>query len=347
MKRLLRLAIGAAFGAALASADGLTFTCASSIDATQAGTCAYLNSTIAGLYNSTFSNANANIYIQQTGTGLGSSTTGFLNLISYSTYVSDLDATASTDGVDAAALASLPANEPTLYNDGMIAVTSALGQALGISLSDLTGTTASGDACTLGTTGCYNGIVTIVTPANLSSEEPGQSLYWRQTGGTQGADAYDFYSVVEHETDEILGTASCIGTTGPSLADNCGGTNASAVDLFRYNGGSRVFMDTTPGAYFSYNGGVTNGADGAIYNTLSNGDDYADFASNCHFVQDATGCLGGSLDITTDGGAEVNILDAIGYNLKQQTTPTPEPGTLVLFGAGLAGLAVYRRRRRA
>ena len=189
MKRLLRLAIGAAFGAALASADGLTFTCASSIDATQAGTCAYLNSTIAGLYNSTFSNANANIYIQQTGTGLGSSTTGFLNLISYSTYVSDLDATASTDGVDAAALASLPANEPTLYNDGMIAVTSALGQALGISLSDLTGTTASGDACTLGTTGCYNGIVTLVTPANLNAEESGQSLYWRQSGGAQGADS--------------------------------------------------------------------------------------------------------------------------------------------------------------
>ena len=65
---------------------------------------------------------------------------------------------------------------------------------------------------------------------------------------------------------------------------------------------------------------MTKGADGAIYNTVANGNDYADFASNCMFVQDGTGCLGGAgLDITNDGGAEINILDAVGYNVLSNT----------------------------
>jgi PEP-CTERM motif-containing protein len=343
-KRSLWLAAALAFGASLANAS-LTYTCDPSIDATQAGTCTYLNTTIAGLYNSTFSNANGNIYIEMGITGLGESTSGDLNLISYSTYLADLTATASGDAVDTAALASLPSSEPAIYSGGSIDVTSALGEAIGIPDTSLVGITSSGSACfTPGVGSCYNGIITITTPANLLSET-GQSLYWRQTGGSQPGNSYDFYSVVEHETDEILGTASCISTTGPSLSDACGGSNASAVDLFRYSGsGTLVFSSTTPGAYFSYNGGVANGANGAVFNTLSDGDDYADFTRNCQDVQDETGCVGGSLDITTDGGAEVNILDSVGYNLNQGV---PEPGTITLVGAGFGALAMYRRRSRA
>lgn len=288
----------------------LTYTCDSTIDATEAGTCNYLNSTIANLYATAFSNVNANIYIKFGITGLGGSTSGYLNLISYSTYLTALKSHSSGDLVDTAALASLPSSEPSIFSGGQIEVTSALGQALG--LSGMTGTTSSGSACSIGSSGCYNGIITITTPANLASEEPGQTLYFRQAGGTQGSDSYDFYSVVEHETDEVLGTSSCIDTTSSSLQDGCGGTNASAVDLFRYSGsGTRVFQSTTPGAYFSYNGGVTNVA---VYNTLSNGNDYADFITNCAHVQDAVGCLGQGFDITTDGDVEIAILDAVGYN---------------------------------
>jgi len=356
LRRIFWLAAATAFGATLASASGVTFVCNQTKvmnvmiydpDTYASGTCAYLNSTVAGYYDDTFSNANALIYVQMGDTGLGESTTGFYNDVTYTTYLDALQAEGGPGVVRSDAVASLPGTEPALYNGADIEITSALGNALNI--SGMVGTTADGNKCfTPGTGTCYNGIITITTPANLTSETGGtQGLYWDQNGGTIPGNDYDFYSVVEHETDEVLGTASCIGTTSGSLVDDCGGSIASAVDLFRYNSsGNRVFIDSTAGAFFAYNGvngtGATNGVPtGAVYNTLANGDDYADFSDSCLDVQDATGCLGQALNITTDGGGEINILDAVGYNLV-----TPEPGTLALFGAGFAVLTLYRRRRR-
>jgi len=50
-----------------------------------------------------------------------------------------------------------------------------------------------------------------------------------------------------------------------------------------------------------------------------------------------------TFDILSDGpggtvGPEVSILNAVGFDLA-----APEPGTLALFGLGLAGLGLYRR----
>ena len=117
----------------------------------------------------------------------------------------------------------------------------------------------------------------------------------RDRTGTEKADGYDFYGIVEHETDEILGTSSCISTGPPSLTNGCAGqgqpATPAAVDLFRYSGTGKlasVFsLSTTPGAYFSYDGGVTNGTSGTngkavFYNTLADGDDYADSVSYTH-----------------------------------------------------------------
>jgi hypothetical protein len=332
--KLSRLPVAFLFSAILVRASGISYTCDPTV---AAATCTTLNTTIAGLYNRVFSNANADIYIQYGTTGLGQSTTGFTNQISYSTYINALQAEAGPGTLRADAIASLPATEPALYGGAPIDITSALGTALGI--TGLNGTTAGGAICTVGTSGCYNGIITI-------TNDPSTLLYYRN--GAIDPAAYDFYSVVEHETDEVLGTSSCIGTTGPSLANGCSNNAASAVDLYRFNGGSRVFLDDTPGAYFSYDGGVTNGADGALYNTLANGNDYADFISGCPatpLVQDGTACPGfAGLDITNDGGAEIRLLDAVGYNLTT-TSAVPEPTALWLFGAGLPALAIYQRRR--
>lgn len=332
-----------------AFSTGITYTCDSTIGDpgyVSPTVCAYLNSTIAGLYNSTFSNATADIYIQYGAiTGLAESTKAF-NFVSYSTYLSDLAATGNGDAIDVDALAALNSLDTGIYGSSNVDITSALGTALGI--SGMHGVNIFGDTCLSLGAGCYDGVITVTTQANLTSQAPGQTLWYRT--GNQPSNSYDFYSAVEHETDEILGTASCIDTTGKSLTDDCGTGVPSAVDLFRYSSSGHLVttsaLSTTPGAYFSYNGGALNGGDGAVYNTLDNGEDYADFIQNCQFVQDAAGCLGQSFDITTDSpagtdGPEINILNAVGYNVI-----VPEPGTMATLGFGFTALGALAWRRR-
>ncbi len=354
-KLLALLAVSIAASANLAAAGTITYTCDPSINATEAGTCSYLNSTIAGLYSSTFTNANANIYITMGVTGLGDNEQ-YLNAISYPAYLTDLTANAVASGnpIQASAVAALNGLDTAIYGSGDVEITAALGEALGVSASSLFGITSGGGRCTIGTANCYNGLITITTPANLAGET-GQQLWWRQQGGTEPSNAYDFYSTVEHETDEILGTASCIDTQTNPLSNVCsffGANTPSAVDLFRYSSVGNLIpnsaLSTTPGAYFSYNGGATNGADGAVYNTLDNGNDYADFLSGCPtkvFVQDGTGCPGGdaNVNITNDGGAEIDILNAVGY---KEAASAPEPASVGLFGSGLALFAAMAWRRR-
>lgn len=340
MKRLrMRSVIFSVFalGFAIPASGGLTYTCAPNIDATVAGTCAYLNGTIAGLYNGTFSNLNANIYIQYGDTGLGQSEQGFDNQVTYTAYAAALAAAAQASGnpVQVAAVKALNSLDAPLYGNGTVDLPSALVNALGLSAEvappgnvGITG--PDGTFCTSpGTANCYNGIITI-------TNHPDILLFYRT--GSEPRNAYDFYSVVEHETDEVLGTSSCIDTTGPALADDCPGTNTpAAVDLYRYqNAGKLVLIGTTPGAYFSYNGGQTNGANGNVYNTLDNDDDYADFVSTCQSkpsIQDAEVCAGtdGGLDITNDGGAEINILNAVGYKLNKAAPPAITPAGVVPF----------------
>lgn len=343
------LAIGVALGASLASAGTISFTCDPSIGT---ATCDYLNTTVAGNYSSSFSNANANIYIQFGVTGLAESTTGFDNQVTYSQYAAALAAAAlaSGDVAQIDAVAALTNFDASVYGNGNVDITSALANALGLGgdvIGGITGTTAGGSACsTPGTAGCYNGIITMSNAPN--------TFYFDNLGGPEPADEYDFYGTAEHEIDELLGASSCVTTTTMPLSDDCPGTGTpSAVDLFRYSSAGNLVLDsslsTTPGAYFSYDGGMTNGANGFVYNTLDNGEDYADFLSNCpggpFSIQDAEGCPGtdAGQSIINDGGAEINILDTVGYDLAPSAIP--EPGSVALFGAGLLVLGAYRRRR--
>lgn len=345
----------AVFGlaAALANAEGITYVCASNINA---ATCTYLNNTVAGNYSSAFSNANAAIYIQMgSTTDLAEYTSNFA-LLRYGAYVSDLTANsvASGDPVQASAVTALnQVDSNAYYADGSVLVTDALAQALGIPTADLKGTTGPADgnnACTIGTSGCYNGVITM--------DNTSVTWYYDQNGGTIGVDSHDFYALVEYETDEVLGTGSCMTTTAKTLDDFCDEYTdengmPSAVDLFRYNSAnslaldeSYIGLDSAPsGAYFSYDGGETNGANGYIYNTVANRD-YAGFVTSCSgslSIQDAQDCSGQEqgLTILNDGGAEVNILNAVGYDL----ATAPEPGTFVMVGMGLGLVGLSRRRR--
>ena len=343
----------AALGVSVPASGGILYVCDASISS---ATCNYLNTTVAGYYSSTFINANATIYITMGTTDLGESTTGYQNPVLYSTYAAALAANPDKNSLDYSALAALNTYDGGPYGTGEVEITSALAGALGIT-SQFDGTpilgvqySPSGDggagyACNSPGDGkagsCYNGIITISNT---------QSLYYDNLGGVG---TYDFYAVVQHETDEVLGTASCISTTSANLKDSClFAGEPSAVDLFRYNSAGELALNSascigTPGcpsgAYFSDDGGVDNNADGYIYNTQANGDDYADFAvyscSAPYAIQNGVDCGNDhGLTILNDGGAEINILAAVGFE------QVPEPATFGLLGASLLFLALMRVR---
>ena len=116
----------------------------------------------------------------------------------------------------------------------------------------------------------------------------------------------------------------------------------AAADLFRYtSAGIRSYLGSANGttAYFSIDGGIT---DIANYHNSPDGADYGDWDSLVNRVQNAFGTPNtNGVDITNDGGSEIAVLDAVGFNLNS----APEPGTISLLAIGFAGLAVIRRRR--
>jgi hypothetical protein len=332
------------------------------------GLCDALNNTLGSEYAQLFEDANANIYIQiaHLDAGAVAHNDQFYTTVAYADYYHALQAGA--DGpADAAALASLPAGGNPINSSYRVALTSALESALnltggkGICKPGTPG--CSLDVCNFGSapaSTCFNGVITI---------SDSKSFYFGDSDDPP-AGQYDFFTVVQHETDEILGTGSCIQGGALQISRVCldgvlWGT--SAPDLFRYTGpGVRgfsigllqsVILPPVP-AYFSIDGGQTSLA--SLY-SLTNGPDYGDLSTTCQHVQDAVGCsnwpngnhrLG--MDLTNDGGAEIAMLDAIGYELTDEGKGlsaasafyTPEPSSIGLVSIGLGFSAVLWRRRR-
>src|SRR6185369_11206503 len=101
-----------------------------------------------------------------------------------------------------------------------IEVTSPLYRALGF--TPTVGAHPDGTSCQLTASDCYDGIITI-----SSAMQAAGTLYYR--GGSIAFNQYDFFTVVEHETDEILGTRSCV-----SQCSSNGSTRIAPADLYRY-----------------------------------------------------------------------------------------------------------------
>jgi hypothetical protein len=330
---------------AVKTGTGIVYTCASNVPTS---TCNYLNTTVAGYYNNIFTNANANIYIQFGTTGLGASD-GFINLVHYTPYVTALTNKAVKSSNQASALSAINTYATPAYGtQNIMGISVSLGTALGF--TGLIGINAAETAsCTPYTSGCYNEVITVANAASQASG--GFSLYYDDQGGTEAANQYDFYAVVQHETDEVLGTSSCISTQNSSgLSDECDGpvtgSNGipSTVDLLRYSSPGKLALDTTPsttpGQYYSFDGGVDYGVGGdgklpKVYNTLDNGDDFADYISSSpdcgtnQAVQDAEGCPGedAGLTILNDGQSELTILNTDGFDIPEAAISSPTPGS--------------------
>jgi hypothetical protein len=285
--------------------SSVSYTCDPTVTAVP-GVCTTLNTTIASLYTSRFTNVNASIYVRFGTTGLGQSTY-LINTVTYTNFRNALKADLS-DANDATAFNSnVPATNPINSSDS-VWLTNGNARALGFTAN--TGLEAdAATLCTIGTTGCYDGIVTV-----SSTEQAGGHLFFRS--GPITSSQYDFFTVVEHETDEILGTPSC-------AFPACGGSTAIfPSDLYRYS--SNATRSFAPGnnnpCSASNSGNACFSIDGVHmlqqYNNLNNGDDAGDWLMNCAnpLVQDATMCSGvGGIDISPS--AEILVLDVIGYNL--------------------------------
>jgi hypothetical protein len=317
-------------------------------------------------FESLYSNPiTVSIYFQEGG-GLGQSNDLVYNT-SYTSFYGQLVA----NDANPAAIAALNANGGNPNTNGGvnpvggvndIEIKAANARALGFTVAPGCVVTPTGDGvsdgnvpnqCALSGAGAkVDGIISlntaITTPPNTQTS-PDPSYF-------------GLLSTAEHEIDEVLGLGSALencdstspsGACQPGATLNAGNNTFDGVgapeDLFRWSaatGGTRTLSTscTTPtSAYFAY--GPSTGAI-AQFNNACNGGDFGDWQSSPlpagvnPQVQDAFANPG---DAPAYGASETDALTAIGFDL---AAPTPEPSAMFLFGAGLAMLAVYRRRRR-
>jgi len=168
---------------------GIVYVCDPSV---ASATCTYLNTVTAGHYNSTFTNANANIYVEYV-TGINAPTVaGSLaanNYVTYAQYVQALTNNLDQSPLQSSALMALDTYDVAPYGSSNVVLTSALGAALGFSGTGLSGIDATGHACNIGDAGCYDGLI------EVNGAPAGFALYYDNLGGAEPSNAYDFYAL--------------------------------------------------------------------------------------------------------------------------------------------------------
>ena len=288
-----------------AAPSGINYTCDPSVAAV-VGVCNYLNSTIAGIYAGTFTNASASIYIKfaNIGSGDAGQSNFVLNGVSYSAFRSALQSHLTSANDTTAFNASVPATNPINSGYGVYLTLSGM-RALGLTPSG--GMTSSGGSCSSGTAGCYDGIITM-----SSTIQSVGNYYFRS--GSIGPSQYDFFTTVEHETDEIIGTASC-------AMDACGGSHIAPADLFRYqSNGARSFGAGNNNSCTSASAGNACFAIDGVhmlqhYYNIDDGYDAGDWVPSCspELVQGSV--CPGVANVNISPTAEILVLDVIGYTL--------------------------------
>jgi hypothetical protein len=186
--------------------------------------------------------------------------------------------------------------------------------------------------------------------------------YTRPIPGVADGIFFDAKTVMEHETDEVLGIGGAGSTLNdllvdPNFASDFFGVSGAAfgpMDLYRYAAPgvpsyvANPNLDFSQFAYFSIDGGNTfidsfnqqamifgDAADWGLAQVCDGGI----FLGGSGGVQDAFSCNNHMADVTRNSPEDF-ALQAIGYDR------IPEPLTLSMFGAGLAGAVALHRRRK-
>lgn len=241
---------------------------------------------VIALYEASFADSvTVTINFQETGGGLGQSSSYLVPGVAYSTFRSKLAAAATTAN-DTSALAHLPAGSSNPVNGSTtLALTLPNGRALGFSGPEWDAPSGQTDGIVYLNTAMMNLDRTSINPSK-----------------------YDLFAVAAHEIDEVLGLTSALDGLANGAPAPTG--DVEVMDLFRYDqNGNRSFSTASSAqAWFSLDGTTQL----VRFNQDAAGDfhDWYSPGGQTPRVQDAFATPGATPNPTV----ELIALDVIGYH---------------------------------